>query len=313
MGFVALIFALLIEQGRPLPANNFIHRWVVSWADTVSANTDAGKQKHGLIGWLLATGAVVLATLLFQWFAAWLHPVALFCFYVLVLYLTLGFRQFSHAFTAIQLALAANDSDSARKELELWLAHSNIELPIESTTVPEICRVTIAHALIAAHRHVFGPLFWFILLPGAVGPVLYRVAQMLADRWRVQHPDDGFGRFAQRVYHLIDWVPVRLSAAGFAVVGNFEDSVFCWRGAIAANPALTQRELLLAAGGGALGVRLADPAMEAQWSSGEQGFDWQGAQASPGSLRSAVGLVWRSVVLWVALFAMLTMANWLGR
>jgi hypothetical protein len=30
-------------------------------------------------------------------------------------------------------------------------------------------------------------------------------------------------------------------------------------------------------------------------------------------LRSAVGLVWRSVVLWILLFAMLTIANWLGR
>ena len=60
-------------------------------------------------------------------------------------------------------------------------------------------------------------------------------------------------------------------------------------------------------------MRIADPALESQWSAGEQGFDWQGAEPAAESLRSAVGLVWRSVVLWIFLFAMLTIANWLGR
>ena len=70
---------------------------------------------------------------------------------------------------------------------------------------------------------------------------------------------------------------------------------------------------LLASGGGALGLRIADPALEARWAAHEQGYEPAGIEPGPESLRSAVGLVWRSVVLWISLFAMLNAANWLGR
>ena len=57
----------------------------------------------------------------------------------------------------------------------------------------------------------------------------------------------------------------------------------------------------------------ADPALEARWAAHEQGYEPAGIEPGPESLRSAVGLVWRSVVLWISLFAMLNAANWLGR
>jgi adenosylcobinamide-phosphate synthase len=92
-----------------------------------------------------------------------------------------------------------------------------------------------------------------------------------------------------------------------------------------------QRRILLMTGSGALGVRLADPTLEADMrgadvvleAEAETGegaaspsvgsFEWSGVEPDAGSLRSAVGLVWRSVVLWILLFSMLTIANWLGR
>jgi len=260
---------------------------------------------------------------LLEWLAQMLHPVALFVVHVGVLYLTIGFRQFSHAFTEIQVALASDDTDGARRVLERWLDQSDpddlSDRPRRETPVNEICRQAIAHALVAAHRHVFGPLFWYILLPGAVGPVLYRLAELLARRWGTavaegaRKVDEPYGDFALRAYRAIDWLPARLSAAGFAIVGNFEDAIYCWRGAVAAGTTDDQRALLLASGGGALGLRVAEPALEARWASGEQGFEWQGAEPDANGLRSSVGLVWRSVVLWISLFAMLSIAAWLGR
>jgi adenosylcobinamide-phosphate synthase len=64
--------------------------------------------------------------------------------------------------------------------------------------------------------------------------------------------------FARQTFAIIDWLPVRLTAAGFAVVGDFEDAVYCWR---------TQADrwpgdglgIVLASGAGALGVRLGMP------------------------------------------------------
>ena len=359
MGFVALILALVLEQLRPLPRDNPVHTASSAVADAIAASTDAGRRRHGAVGWGLAVGAAVLAVLVAEAVVGWVGALPLLALHVAVLYHTVGFRQFSHAFTEIQLALAASDGEGARQALQRWIRQRDPDFVVGELPVDELCRVAIGRALVAAHRHVFGPLFWYILLPGAIGPVLYRAAQFLAEHWaRGGHGGVGarrdpgpntiaaaapgteiavappaapapepYGHFAARAYRWLDWLPVRLSAAGFAVVGNFEDAVYCWRAAAAVRGGDEQRRLLLTTGGGALGLRLADPRIEAEVrgdaaafdadpslsGAAPGGFDWAGAPPDAAGLRSAVGLVWRSVVLWIGLFAMLTIANWLGR
>ena len=352
MGFVALILALVVEQFRPLPRDNLVHRGATAAADAIAGATDAGEPHHGLIGWLLVVGAAVLAVLAAEWALARTGAPMVLALHVAVLYFTVGFRQFSHAFTEIQIALAAGDLEGARQSLQRWVREHDPDFTVGDMPAGELCRMTISHALVAAHRHVFGPLFWYMLLPGASGPVVYRAAWFLAERWRdgghrraragegvaaasasaaaggvvvtpASPPVEPYGDFARLAYRWIDWLPVRLAAAGFAIVGNFEDAVYCWRAAAAVRGGDVQRRILLMSGGGALGVRIADPRIEAELRGGDAspeadaspvpGFDWSGADADASSLRSAVGLVWRSVVLWVLLFGMLTIANWLGR
>lgn len=339
MGFLALIAALLLEQAQPLARDNPVHRGVRRASAWVARNTNAGEARHGALGWLLLVLPVCVAVLGLGWALAQVHPLAVFVLHVAVLYHTIGFRQFSHSFTEVQLALAAGDVDGARRVLEQWLRQTDPGIDTSNVPIGELCRSAAAHALLASHRHVFGPLFWYLLLPGAVGPVLYRLAEHLSRQWdggaaspapgvlvtgpQVAGPPvagpqiaaqaaEPYGRFAQQAYRAIDWLPLRLTAAGFAVVGNFEDAVYCWRGANAVPSADRQRSVLLGAGSGALGLRLADPRLEAEWAASETGFDWSGAEPDAAGLRSAVGLAWRAVILWVAVFALLTVANWLG-
>ncbi|MCX7202369.1 MAG: cobalamin biosynthesis protein [Burkholderiales bacterium] len=183
MGFVALVLALLLEQLRPLPGGNAVHQAAANFADWLAHVTDAGRLRHGALGWVVAVGSAVLAVVLAQWVLSAIHPLLVLALHVAVLYFTLGFRQFSHAFTEIQLALAANDPDGARQALQRWMRQRDPAFDASELSVPGLCRVAIAHALIGAHRYVFGPLFWYMILPGAIGPVLYRAAQFLADRW----------------------------------------------------------------------------------------------------------------------------------
>ncbi|MCL4746096.1 MAG: CobD/CbiB family protein [Burkholderiaceae bacterium] len=312
MGLVALILALLIEQGRPLLPGNAIHRAVEALADMVARATDAGARHHGALGWGLVAAVVVGAVVALEWLAWLVHPVVAFCLHVGVLYATIGFRQFSHPFSEIQLALAAGDVAGARTTLERWMREDDREFSAAELPVSEICRLAIARALVASHRHVLAPLFWYLLLPGAAGPVAYRLAETLSRRWG--DAASAYGGFAIEAYRWIDWLPTRMSASGFAIVGSFEDAVFAWRNAIAADAGGDQRALLLAAGGGALGLRIADPQTESGLAqASERAGDPPGADPGVDALQSAVGLVWRSVVLWVALYAMLTIASWLGR
>ena len=98
-------------------------------------------------------------------------------FDVAVLYLTLGFRQFSHYFTDIRAALERGDEIEARRLLAEWRHLDASELPTS-----EFLRHLIEHSLLAAHRHVFGVFFWFVLLStfglGPAGAVLYRLGRV---------------------------------------------------------------------------------------------------------------------------------------
>ena len=124
---------------------------------------------------------------------------------------------------------------------------------------------------------------------------------------------------SRRLYALLDAVPARLTAFGFAVVGNFEEAVTCWR-RDAALWRYPSEGVILAAAAGAVGVRLGAPSAAAAEGierhpldeSVESDGSTPGMAPQVGHLRSVVGLVWRSVVLWMLLLALLSLANLIG-
>jgi adenosylcobinamide-phosphate synthase len=221
-----------------------------------------------------------------------------------VLYVTMGFRQFSPSFSGIAEALAAGDIDRARTLLRAWTRQSTFELDEN-----EVSRVAIEQGLVGAYRHVFGPIFWFAVL-GPMGAIAYRAATILKLKWgaRDAAQDASFGHFAAQAADVVDWLPVRATAITFAIVGNFEDAVHCWR-------QQAQRWLdheygiVLAAGAGALGVKLGLPIQQdhtVQFRP-ELGV---GDLATPAALASSVALVWRSLLFWLALILLITVAAW---
>jgi cobalamin biosynthesis protein CobD/CbiB len=114
-------------------------------------------------------------------------------------------------------------------------------------------------------------------------------------------PDErDFGWFAARAFHVIDWIPQRLTAFTFAVVGNFEDALYCWRSQ-AAQWLRPGEGIVLASGAGALGVRLGEPLPR-----GGAFIDrpplGTGDPAREESLASLEGLLWRGLVLWLVVF-----------
>ena len=122
-----------------------------------------------------------------------MHPVFAWAFNVLVLYLTMGFRQFSHYFTDIHLALRAGRLEEARSLLSRWQ-----DIPSHELNAEEVARLTIEQALIASHRNVFGVIVWFMLfsglgLGGAAGALLYRLGGFLRTHWGAEDSRLGLG------------------------------------------------------------------------------------------------------------------------
>jgi adenosylcobinamide-phosphate synthase len=321
VGWIALVLTLLLEQFRPLPVRNPVYAIAGAVADATQDGMNAGRRRHGMYAWLLLVGgAVVMAgaayafALSISWWLALLVN-------VVVLYFTMGFRQFSHRLTEIQIALANGDLPAARHELAQWKAGIEEAPAAAEVDADEIVRQSCEHGLQLAHKHVFGVLFWFVLLPGPIGPILFRLAEFLARRWNRPPggalPADRFGEFARRAFAWIDWPPARLTALGFAIVGDFEGAIYCWRKvtrppAIAAGlPQPDSRTVILAAAGGALGSRVLTSAESARYFD-EAGLEGGGlAEPGAGMLNAAVGLVWRALLLWLALLLLITLAGWL--
>ncbi|MEY8875643.1 MAG: CobD/CbiB family protein [Leptothrix sp. (in: b-proteobacteria)] len=329
MSFLAVLLALIVEQMRPLPQGNPIHEALGGWSRWTARNFDAGREHHAWVVWVVT----VLSPALLVWivFALLNHYSLLLALVwnLVVLYLTLGFRQFSHYYTDIRDALEQGREDRARSLLRDWRHLDASELPRT-----ELLRHVIEHALLAAHRHVFGVFFWFVLGSalglGPVGAVIYRMSEFCSRHWAVKDRTLGAPTNAlltlhsQQAFDVIDHVPARLTAAGFAVVGNFEEAVDCWRH----HAGLWQHSndgILLSAAAGAVGVALGGMHAPEVGQERPRSFDaatWSeevgaegstpGAMPQLGHLRSVVGLVWRSVVLWMALLALLSVVNLLG-
>lgn len=299
MGVIAIIAALVLEQWRPLAERRNLAAALDAMAAWLEQSFNAGERRQGIVAWLIAVApAVLLSAALYALFYS-LHPLLGLAFNVGALYLTLGFRQFSHHFTGIQLAIKSGDIEAARTQLEAWRGASGVV-----RTREEVIRLAIEEALVASHRHVFGVLLWFMLLPGPSGAILYRLADYFAARWEPLH---GFGEFAQRVFYFLDWPAVRLTAASFAVVGDFEDAVYCWR--TQARTWLDQnRGVVLAAGAGAMGVRLGMPVQEIEGADPRPELG-VGEPADGPFLDSAVGLVWRALVVWVFALGVISVAR----
>jgi adenosylcobinamide-phosphate synthase len=306
MSLISIIISLLLEQAKPLPVAR-VNGWLKAWADLLERRFNAGERKHGLAAWMVGAALPAALVLIVYVFAYWYNWLLLLFLGVGILYLTTGFRQFSHYFTDIHVALRADELDRARRQLSVWRGRSADRL-----SSSEVARLAIEEALLAAHRDVFAPLFWFAVL-GPAGALLYRLARHFSYAWSVernQGETKEFGEFSRRAFAALDWLPVRLTAVSFAVVGNFEDAVFCWRSQAGSWPEEASG-ILFAAGAGALGVRLGMP-IDAGGIVGERPELGVGDDADADFMQSTIGLVWRSLVMALLLLALLGIASWAG-
>ena len=317
MTFFSILCALLIEQLKPLRADNPIYMAIKALAMRIEAWCNAGEPQNGSLGWWVTIAILTIPTAVIYWICLQINFFAALLWNITIVYLTLGFRHYSHYFTSIQLALHSGDEATARSLLAEWTRTDTTGLDVS-----EIARLAVEKSLITTHRSVFGVFFWFLMPVGPACAVMYRVAEHLSRAWN--EPDhmknEAFGQYAARIFYLIDWIPARLTAIAFAVVGNFEDAIYAWRN-FAHRWKNESEGIILAAGGGALGVKLGSPEENAvelpMDASIVDSVDIEpevmpGEPATIRSLQSAVGLVWRALLLWMLLLLLLSMAVWLA-
>jgi len=143
-----------------------------------------------------------------------------------------------------------------------------------------------------ANERMFAVLFWFSVL-GPVGAVLFRGASVVRNAsgtgdWGEYHPA------AALLHDILAWLPARLLAICFGLTGSFDGAIKAWRDMDNQEPSGFVHggaQFLVTMGNGALGLK------------SKEGLELDDVGA-------AMGLVWRGIIIWAAVIALLTLAGW---
>lgn len=324
MSFLSLLFALLIEQVRPFVYNSWVQEQVAKGAQWIRLHLDAGLEKQAWAAWCAVALLPTLLVAVVYWFMIeWGSWFLGLIWSVAVLYVCIGFRQFSFHFTEIRDALEAGKEDEAASLLANWRRIDSSELKSSN-----LIRFLIEHSVVEAHRHVFGVLYWYCILAvvglGPAGAVLYRLCEILVYVWTEQKnivegeeivSSDPLLKLSRQIWFYMDWLPTRLTAVSFDIVGNFEEAIDSWRFHVNRHGD-SNDAVILASTAGALNIELGVTPLKSQsfQDSGEPELrDAQSGQPPQlGHLKAVVGLLWRSVVMWMLILALFSLSRLLG-
>ncbi|WP_232056791.1 MULTISPECIES: adenosylcobinamide-phosphate synthase CbiB [Methylomonas] len=215
----------------------------------------------------------------------------------LLLYFCIAARSLQQHAQRVRTALIADELPLARQRVGDMVSRQT-----GGMDAPAVRRAAIESVLENGADAVFAPLFWFAVL-GPSGAVLYRLANTLDAMWGYKNQRYRyFGWAAARFDDLLNFVPARLTALTYAVLGNAPAALQAWR---------TQAALLespnagpvMAAGAGALNLELGGPA---SYHGVVKQKIWFGGVCHPenADIDRAVTLVFRALVLWVAAIGM---------
>lgn len=214
------------------------------------------------------------------------------CAAVLGLYLAVGARSLREHAEAVRDALAEQRLDAARDAVGRIVSRDVRHLDAE-----QIGTATVESVLENGCDAIFGAVFWFILA-GLPGVVVYRLANTLDAMWGYRNARyHAFGWAAARLDDLLNWLPARLTALSYALCGDFSTARRAWRrqGSRWKSP---NAGPVMAAGAGALRLRLGGPAMYHGQLTDRPDLG-EGRPAKAGDITRAITLVQRALWLWL--------------
>ncbi|MDQ8020605.1 MAG: adenosylcobinamide-phosphate synthase CbiB [Moraxellaceae bacterium] len=287
-----LLDVLLGEPKRWHPLVGF-GRWAAMMEAKLNVDgaTPAVQRGGGVLAWVLVVLPVVaLSMWLCLHTAWWLDAVLLF--------LALGGRSLSEHARAVMQPLAAGDLVAARDALSRMVSRDTATLDESG-----VAAATIESVLENGNDAVFGTLFWFALL-GGPGAVLFRLANTLDAMWGYRTPRFlYFGWAAARIDDVLNYLPARLTAVSYALLGRFTEAINCWRTQAPAHDSPNAGPVM-AAGAGALGLRIGGAAIY-HGQLEERPVFGIGVTPMAGDIWRAVLLVRRTAWLWCAVLAAL--------
>jgi len=304
--FVVALGAVLLDlllgeprRGHPLVAFGRYARWL-------EQRLHRDSRAQGAFAWTLAVMPIVAAAAWLQWRLWSFSPWAGMAWAILALYVALGLRSLGEHGNAVAMALDHGDLSAARAAVGRIVSRD-----VQALDAQQVAGAATESMLENGSDAVFAALFWGLLL-GAPGAVLYRLSNTLDALWGYRTPRySRFGWAAARIDDGLNWLPARLVALTYALLGATASGLRCWRRQ-APRWKSPNAGPVMAAGAGALRVALGGAApYHGQWQMRpELGT---GAAPDAGSVRRALYLVRAGVALWLLLLALPAASGTWGR
>ncbi len=278
MAFLTILLVLFIERVLWDAAPHREHRWFSDYAAWVPGRFSAKKS-----GWTVAL--IFLPPLLVVgWLQTSVLPAAghLFemAFAVLILLFSLGPRDLGRD---VERYIETRDRGNHAEAVSLAERFD----PLNPGQDPD--QSVVRGILVGACRRLIGPLFWFAVF-GAAGAAAYRLAQMLNTPRQTESTDQPLSRASAGLTYVLDWVPMRITAAGYAVAGNFDAVAAAWKQCSQGDgdaDCPSDEELVVNTGYAAL--------------------EQVGSRPATVMIEDSLALVWRNLTLWVVFAGAITL------
>jgi adenosylcobinamide-phosphate synthase len=209
-----------------------------------------------------------------------------------MLYFALGHQSLREHALCVHRALSKGELGEARARVGCIVSRDTGQMDTQA-----VAAAAVESVLENGNDAVFGALFWF-LIGGAPGVLLYRLANTLDAMWGYRTPQYlYFGWAAARLDDVLNFVPARLTALTYALIGHTGTALRCWRLQARAWESPNAGPVM-AAGAGALGVGLGGGAYyHGQWE--ERPALGAGPPPDAASIPAALRLVRLGVALWL--------------
>jgi adenosylcobinamide-phosphate synthase len=299
---LTLISAVALDYCLGEPPNTFhplaaFGRWA-NWLEIRFSKPShfTERQKiYGILAWLCALIPILLLTELSLCFAP--NPFIHDLLSIFILYTCIGSRSLQQHANAVYLALRQGDLPLAQQQVGKIVSRQT-----DTMQADDARRATIESVLENGADAVFAPLLWFVLL-GPIGAVFYRLSNTLDAMWGYKNERFlAFGWAAARIDDVLNWLPARLTALSYLLLGNWRQAWHAWQEQAIlldspnAGPVMTS-------GAGSLDLLLGGPA----WYHGQlKQKIWFGGKQTPkdSDILRAISLIYRVSALWLLLIAL---------
>lgn len=286
MNLIAILLVLAADRYTDILGKFRCYQWFSCYTSLIEQKVLTKVKLHPVLALLaiflpLIVVVVLVQCLLFQfWWGifGWLFNLAILFYCMPDSYLR---RRLNHYFEA------QNKGDNEAAYLCL-----NLDNPKAVEDASSLHHEAVKHILVHGNQATFTMIFWFVLL-GGVGAIVYRFLLEFNNLAKGEHSKFAKQQpLAEFTQQLFDWVPVRIVALGYGLVGNFMGSFIHWLQMLPAVPALNNQLLI---------------------ETGLHALSYAGSDEIPESAEiEAIDLVDRVMVVFLVIIAMLTLAMWLG-